>query len=184
MEGESNACIALSGRDGSVSIDIPVVEWIPATEINFTSEEYNLLVGSSVNLNNLIVTKSALEGINPNDEYVFTVPTSQSKIAYIDSDEHGSTMTLKQAGRVELTCTAENSSVTAKCTINIFKPATNLVLSINDEIISQYQPAMAKNATVRSGNELIVTATESIGSDEDLVWNEDSWNGLLTYNRK
>ena len=181
MENESNACIALTGRNGSVDVAMPVVEWIPATEINFTNEEYNLLVGSSVNLNNLIIAKGALEGINPNDEYVFTIPTSQSKYATIEADEHGTTMTLKQAGKVEVTCTAENSSVTAKCIINIFKPTTNLILSINDEIISQYQPAMAKNATVRSGNELIVTATESVGSDEDLVWNEDSWNGLLTY---
>lgn len=182
MENEADSCIALGKRGTTFSLEksLPIRAWVPATEISFTNEEYNIQVGSVIELNKLINAKSADGIINPNDEYVFTIPSSQRTLASIDGNAGEAKMTLNKPGKVELTCTAENSSVTAKCIINIIKPTTDLTLTINDDIIARYSDSIGKNATVRSGNELIVTAEESDGSDEELVWNEDSWNGDLS----
>ena len=179
LEDGAKACIALGYRGTPFEITVPIVEWVPATEISFSNEEYIIQVGSTIELNKLITAKSA-SATNPNDEYTFTIPTSQGKYATITKVAGQSTMQLVKPGKVELTCTAENTSVTAKCIINIIKPTTNLTLSINGEIVSRYEPTTTKNATIRSGNEFIVTAEESTGSDEELIWNEDKWNGLLT----
>ena len=187
MEDASEACIALGKRGNVYTKAIPVIEWIPAVDIDFTNNEYNLLVGSTIELNKLILAQSGVydsntgKQIDPNDEYVFTVPTSQSRLATIDVNNNGSIMHLVKAGKVELTCTAENTSVTAKCIINIIQPTDNIIVSVNDEDIASYIPTFSYNANVRSGNELIFRVEETSGSDEELVWNEEAWNGLLSW---
>ena len=170
-EDNTNACIVLSGRGEEFTKTITIYEWIPATSISFKKDEYNFLIKSQINLNSLITATSAQANINPNDEYTFSVPASQSSIATVDTDSNGNkVLKLLKAGSVVLVCAGENENVTASCIINIYNPTNDLNVYSNDELISSYSGNLAKNVSVRSGNVLKFKVLESDGANEALKW--------------
>ena len=137
---------------GNASSDISVlnVQKIPVTGISLNKSSASVNIGSTVSLT---------AAIDPSNASNKTVKWSSSNTAVAKVSSSG-VVTGIAAGTAKITCkSADNSSVSAVCTITVKQPVTKITLS-------------KTSASVLKGNKLTLTATvaPSNAANKNVTW--------------
>ncbi|MBO4864503.1 MAG: Ig-like domain-containing protein [Eubacterium sp.] len=182
-EAENNSCVALLKRKLQSITRMNIKQWDKATAIGFVKNgnevtegdvTYNFRVGTTVNLENLIIGHTGKmngnEEIKSDDYFRYFL----NNIEIGDRDRINNSYTFDQPGRFTLKVKSEDESIENSCTVIVSKPTERLVVYQNDiddsNVVGDSQSVYqsSRTAIVRYNNTIKLIVVEDENADEPL----------------